>query len=256
MSLGETTRVLMVDDEPELLVISKSFLEEGGLVELDTSPSAVEALRIKNIWRYDAIVSDYMMPEMDGIEFLKQLREQNIDVPFILFTGRSREDVAITALNAGADFYLKKGTDVKAQYAVLCSFIDHAVSRYKATAAIEHNLKRFQNLVESMSEVVEVVDSNNVIRYANPAVERYFGKKPEEFVGTKMLTSLHEPEGLEGVLNSLLEGKMEKANVMVKARHVDGSIRLLNANITRFINGRLGTELIFNAKEAPADPMG
>ena len=245
----------MVDDEPDLLVLSKEWLEEGGLFSVDTSPSGVEALRIKNIWKYDVIVSDYMMPDLDGIEFLKRLRELLIDVPFILFTGRSREDVAIMALNAGADFYLKKGTDVKAQYAVLSSFIDHAVARYAATSAIEHNLRRFQKLVENMSDIVEVVDSDYVIRYANPAVELYFGRKPEEFIGTKIQTFV-EHEQLEGILSSLVQGKLEKTKVLVKAKHVDGSVRLLDATITRFINGRLGAELILNAKVIPSEQAG
>jgi PAS domain S-box-containing protein len=246
----------MIDDEPDMLEVSKAYLESGGLFEVDTSLSAVETLRFKDIERYDAIVCDYQMPEMDGIEFLRELREHGIKVPFILFTGKSREDVAIKALNAGADFYLKKGPDVKAMYAELCNFIDHAVARYVATNAIEHNLNRFQKLLESTPELVEVVDSNHIIRYVNSAVERLFGKRPEEFIGTKIQTSLSEPESLEGILNSLLEGKLEEAKVLVKARHIDGSIRLLDATITRFLNGRFGAELIFKAKEAPMEQTG
>ena len=85
----------MIDDEPDMLEVTKAFLEGGGLFEVDTSISAVDALRIKDLERFDAIVCDYQMPEMDGIEFLKELRAQDIRVPFILFTGKSREDVAI-----------------------------------------------------------------------------------------------------------------------------------------------------------------
>ena len=61
-------------------------------------------------------------------QFLEHLRTQGIHTPFILFTGRGREEVAIKALNAEADFYLKKGTDVKAQYAELSNIIDQAVA--------------------------------------------------------------------------------------------------------------------------------
>ena len=60
---------------------------------------------------YEVIVSDYQMPGMNGIEFLKRLRSQLGHIPFILFTGRGREEVAIEALNCGADFYLQKGGD-------------------------------------------------------------------------------------------------------------------------------------------------
>lgn len=255
MESGERTLVLLVDDEPDLLEVSKSFLEENGLFKVETSASAVEALRIEDIQRYDAIVSDYKMSGMDGIEFLKHLRKHGNNVPFILFTGRGREEVAIDALNAGADFYLKKGADVKAQYAELSNCIDQAVARCRATAAIEQNLRRFQKLLESTSEIIEVVDSDRVIRYANPAVERYFGKKPEEIVATELLSSLPKQKQLEMVLHSLLEGRSEKAKVLVKARHVDGSVRLLDATITRFVNGRLAPELIINAKEVPKKRM-
>jgi PAS domain S-box-containing protein len=256
MAVSERTTVLIVDDEPGLLDVSKAFLERGGCFKVDTSPSAIEAIRVMDLEKYDAIVSDYQMPGMNGIEFLKDLRMQGNDVPFILFTGRSQEEVAILALNAGADFYLKKGTDVKAQYAELSNFIDQAVARHRAVATNEQNLRRFQKLVESTSDIVEVVDYNHVIRFANPAVERLLGKKPEEIVETKLISSPTKQKQLEVVLRSLLDGKLEKAKVIVKAKHVNGSVHLLDATITRLVNGRLGPELIIDAKEISREPTG
>ena len=93
---------------------------------------------------------------------------------------------------------------------MLSSFIDHAVSRYMATEAIEHNLRRFQRLVEDMADVVEVVDSDHVIRYANPAVERHIGRKPEEFIGTKMQAHLEEHERLEGIRTRCWRGNWRR----------------------------------------------
>ena len=57
------------------------------------------------------------MPGMDGIELLKRVRKSFGNVPFILFTGRGREEVVIEAINNGVDFYLQKGGDPKAQFA-------------------------------------------------------------------------------------------------------------------------------------------
>jgi CheY-like chemotaxis protein len=82
-------RILYVDDEPGLLEIGKLFLEDDGTFAVDTLPSAVEALDHLKSAQYDAIVSDYQTPAMDGITFLKTLRSKEDTTPFIIFTGRS-----------------------------------------------------------------------------------------------------------------------------------------------------------------------
>ena len=66
--------ILYVDDEPSLLEIGKLFLENSGMFSVDTVTSTPKALLALAKKRYDAIISDYQMPEMDGIEFLKQVQ--------------------------------------------------------------------------------------------------------------------------------------------------------------------------------------
>lgn len=90
--------ILYVDDEPDLLMIAKLFLERSGTFRVDTLTSAKKALDSSLLHTYDAIISDFQMPEMDGIEFLKEVRKQYGDIPFILFTGRGREEVVIEAV--------------------------------------------------------------------------------------------------------------------------------------------------------------
>ena len=67
------------------------------------------------------------MPVMDGIEFLKKVRMDFKDIPFILFTGRGREEVVIEAINCGADFYLQKGGAPRAQFSELSHKIRQAI---------------------------------------------------------------------------------------------------------------------------------
>ena len=100
--------VLYVDDEPGLLEIGRIFLERGGQFSVDIVTSAPAALTLLTTKNYDAIVSDYQMPGMDGIEFLKNVRNSGNTIPFILFTGRGREEIVIQAINSGADFYPRK----------------------------------------------------------------------------------------------------------------------------------------------------
>ena len=125
----DRTRILYVDDEVELLNLGKVFLEKGGEISVDTAASAGEARALMTSGSFDAIVSDYQMPEEDGITFLKSVRNSHGDIPFILFTGRGREEVVIEAINNGVDFYIQKGGDVRSQFAELAHKIRQAVSR-------------------------------------------------------------------------------------------------------------------------------
>ena len=142
-------RVLYVDDEPELLRIGKIFLEQEGLFTVDTITSAPEALALLDRTRYDAIVADFLMPEMDGIEFLKRVRKSGNPVPFILFTGRGREEVVIQALNEGADFYLQKGGDPVPQFIELSHKLHQAIRKRLAEGLLHENENKFRTIFEN-----------------------------------------------------------------------------------------------------------
>jgi DNA-binding response OmpR family regulator len=109
--------VLYVDDELALLDILKIYLEQIGKFQVDTALSARIALEKLRNSRYDVVVADYQMPEMDGIAFLVELRMMYPVLPFIIFTGKGREEVVIEAFEKGADFYLQKGGAPKPQFA-------------------------------------------------------------------------------------------------------------------------------------------
>ena len=94
--------VLIIEDEPEVLELTRLFLERDTELAVDSCTSVKEALRKLNDKIYNVIVSDYVMPEIDGIQLLKTLKFQGIDIPLIIFTGKGNEEVAIEALNFGA----------------------------------------------------------------------------------------------------------------------------------------------------------
>ncbi len=123
--------VVYVDDEPDLLLLAKAFLEENGEFIVDTFKSAEEMLKSETNSIIDVIISDYQMPGTNGIEFLKKIRALFGDIPFILFTGRGREEIVIEAINNGADFYLQKGGDPVSQFAELAHKVRKAAERKK-----------------------------------------------------------------------------------------------------------------------------
>jgi len=174
--------VLCVDDETVLLDVTRVFLERTGEFSVATSISAQEAIALLADHSYDAIVSDYQMPGMDGLALLKHIRAEKNAVPFILFTGKGREEVAIEALNLGADFYLQKGGEPKSQYAELANKIRQAVQRREAEKALVRSEEKFRDLVENINDIIFVADKNGSISYISPRIS-FFGYTPDEIYG-------------------------------------------------------------------------
>ncbi|NYT15660.1 MAG: response regulator, partial [Methanomassiliicoccales archaeon] len=155
-------RVLLVDDEPNLLELSKDYMESMGGLDIIVVDSAPTALDILENEQFDIIVSDYQMPELDGIEFLKKLRSNGDDTPFILFTGRGREEVAIKALNLGADFYIQKGGTAPVQFGELKNAIVQVVDRAHATRELEKRNRELRMLYEANKVMSYTLDLQTI----------------------------------------------------------------------------------------------
>ena len=167
--------VLYVDDEPDLLMIGKVFLERTKEFSIVTLTSATEALKSSHIETFDAIVSDYQMPGMDGIAFLKAVREQFGSIPFILFTGRGREEVVIEAINNGVDFYLQKGGDPHPLFAELSHKIKQAVGKKQAERLLQNSEKRLFDIIEFLPDATFAIDQSGQVIAWNRAIEELTG---------------------------------------------------------------------------------
>ena len=144
---------LYVDDEPVLLEVGKLYLEKFGEMSVDTLEYPGDALERIRLQKYDVIISDYEMPGMNGISLLKLIRAEFPRLPFIIFTGRGREEVVIEALNNGADHYLQKGGDPKSQFIELIHVIERAVERNRSHETILH-LNRLYSILSSTNRAV------------------------------------------------------------------------------------------------------
>ena len=180
--MAELLHVLYVDDEPSLLAIGKLFLERQGAFEVDTIISAREALDLISSGRYHAIISDYQMPDMDGITFLKQLKASGDTTPFIIFTGRGREEVVIEALNEGADFYIQKGGEPKAQFTELANKIRYAVARKQVEEDLSESQKRTAEIIEFLPDATFAISREGVVIAWNRAMETMTGVKKGEIL--------------------------------------------------------------------------
>ncbi len=242
------TRILYVDDEVDLLNLGKIFLEKSGEISVDTATSASEARALMTSGIFDAIISDYQMPGEDGITFLKSVRSSYGDIPFILFTGRGREEVVIEAINNGVDFYIQKGGDARPQFAELAHKIHHAVTRHKdavrrkvAEDALRESEAKFSRLFQSSPAVLTLVDiTNNTIVDVNDAFIRSSGYSREEVLGKppESLDLYVDSDTLEQIQRELRNG-LEISAQEVRFRSKDGKIHTcLYSVVVIMMNGK------------------
>ncbi len=143
--MRDRIKVLHVEDEAGALDITKMFLRKMGHGNIEITPalSAEEGLERLEEGDYDVIISDYMMPGMDGIEFLEEVRRRGIKTPFIIFTGKGEERVAMEALNKGANRYIKKDRKPSELFEELARYIVELAEEKRRE---EENEKKLQAL--------------------------------------------------------------------------------------------------------------
>ncbi|MFC6873966.1 hybrid sensor histidine kinase/response regulator [Halobellus marinus] len=139
--MAESIRVLHVDDDSSIGELTATLLErEDERIEVQTAASTDEGLAIAAEQSIDCIVSDYEMLGRSGLDFLEAVREDQPDLPFILYTGKGSEEVASDAISAGVTDYLQKGVGAD-QYALLANRIRNAVEGYRDSQRVTEQLR-------------------------------------------------------------------------------------------------------------------
>jgi DNA-binding NtrC family response regulator len=108
-----TEKILLIDDEQDFLTVMSERMEARNM-QVSTATSAKEGLEKVTAGNFDAVILDLMMPEIDGIETLKLLKEKNPDLAVILLTGHATIKQGIEAMKLGALDLLEKPADLNA----------------------------------------------------------------------------------------------------------------------------------------------
>jgi CheY-like chemotaxis protein len=175
--------VLLIDDEPSILDVTRIFLERTGAFSVETTLSGAEALEKIDSMNYDVIISDYEMPGMNGIELLKALKSRGVDVPFIIFTGKGREVVAVEALTYGATYYLQKGGEPRAQFAVLGNMIEQAVQKKRAEDETRLSNLRLADIVNFLPDPTFAINCKGTVIAWSTAIEKMTGVNAVDIIG-------------------------------------------------------------------------
>ena len=214
--------VLVVDDEPDLCTLSKQFLEMSGELKVDVAGSVMDARISLANNRYQAIVSDYQLPDEDGIQFLKSLRASGDHTPFILFTGKGREEVAIEALNNGADAYLQKGGAVVPQYTELRHRIISLVRRQIAEEALIKSEVKYRAYITNSSMPFAVVDASSRYIEVNQAICDLLGYSRQEMLRMAVSQIVTQGEQIEWASDAVTLPGQGQTTQVVRLRRKDG----------------------------------
>jgi len=166
-------RVLHIDDEEAQLVFAKTFLEEADpelTVESFSDPAMLLGALDGSV---DCVVSDYVMPGMDGMELCRRVK-QRASVPFILYTGRGSEVVAEAAFKRGVDDYVRKEPD-PSHYQLLARRIRSHASTYRRLGEQHRYQERLEQLRGSLGLLCEAGSLRGLAEKTAHIVERVFG---------------------------------------------------------------------------------
>lgn len=158
--MDELVRILLVDDEVNVLrALERTFLDEE--YEVLTAPSGSEGLSIlQDVSPVQVVVSDYRMPQMNGVDFLREVRRRWPDTVRIVLSGYADTAVVISAINEGEiyKFIAKPWNDDELRIAII-----NALERYSLN-------KKNIELTEALSAKIEE------LKQANAALERLTGR--------------------------------------------------------------------------------
>lgn len=175
--------VLFVDDDVDYLNLVKLFIEKFGNFIVETTNSGKSALELLSIKKFDAIISDYEMPEISGIDLLKQLRRSGNYIPFILFTNADNREVNIEAMDEGADFFHRKIGEPKTVYSDLADKVKFAIIKKQTENQVKDLRRREEDIINFLQDPTFIIDNNKIIIAWNRAMEKITGISSVDMIG-------------------------------------------------------------------------
>lgn len=221
----EIIRVLHVDDDPSILEVSKLILMSLDNFQIECACCVDEAFKKLNTENYDVIISDYDMPQKNGIEFLRKLRENKIKIPFFIFTGKGREEVVITALNLGADGYVNKHGNTETVYGELAHNIRAFVEKAHTKEALQDSEAKFSAFIKQARDGVFIVQ-DQILEFANDALAKMLGYSVDE-IERKCFIDFIAPESQKIISQSIStqpSAKIDPSFYEVKLQRKNGTI--------------------------------
>ena len=218
MAFTDDVYALVVDDDEDVAETAALTIDHGTEhVSTEYVTSAEDALDYLESEPAHVVVSDYEMPGMDGLELLDEVQDTS-DVPFILYTGKGSEDLAVQALRNGAEDYVRKGNPQA--FDVLSRRVENAGMKKK----VEEELSVFKEGAENAGHAIQITDSDGNILYVNPAFEDQTGYDEDELLGEdpSILTSgEHDEDFYDDMWDAIESGEVWEGELLNEGKDGD-----------------------------------
>ncbi len=221
--MSYTPHILIVDDEPRICDSIKSLLAEENY-NIFTATNGYDALAFIKNSRFDLVLLDLIMPEMDGHQIMAEIHRHYPELLIIILTGHASIKSAVNALKKGAYDYLRKPFEIEDLLKTIQNALDY---KKTGTALIESEI-RFREMADLLPTIICETDVRMRITYINKAGIETFGYSQEEIEQGIKITDLLHPEDVEKVTR-LLNQRLKNENTGV------AECRILNKDSMEFI---------------------
>lgn len=175
--------ILYVDDDPALLELGKVYIEWLGDYRIVLAHNAREALESFKRSPTDVIVSDYQMPEMNGIDLLKNIRKLDTRVPFIMFTAKCEEELTQELQTTDNVLYLQKGTNLRSVFAELTTLIRWVVDHRQTVDRLSEYKAAYSLLLEHSRDAVMLLKDSTVLHCNKKALDMFGFSREQQMIG-------------------------------------------------------------------------
>jgi len=201
----EKYRILHIDDDFDALKLLQMRLRGG--FEVLSAGSAREALLILETQWFDVIITDYEMPETNGIQLLKIIKKRHPEIPVIFYTGQGNEEVAREAFVNGVSDYITKSRYEIAQSEKLLNSILKAVDARRFGEELKESHRRFTTLIQNVPGIVYRCknDKDRTMEFLNDNVFELTGYHPDELINNRVLAfgKIIHPEDRERIRSKI-----------------------------------------------------
>ncbi|MFG0328987.1 MAG: ATP-binding protein [Phycisphaerales bacterium] len=259
---GPQPRIVWADDNADMREYVARVL--GGRCEVDAFPDGEAALEAIRRRPPDLVLSDIMMPRLDGMGLLREVRDDPMlrHIPVVLLSARAGEEARIEGLDAGADEYLVKPFSARELLACVDSQVRLSRLRREAEQAARESEERFRMMADTAPAMLWISESDGACSFFSRGWYDYTGRDDDECMGDGWLDAVH-PDDRELARRIFDDAHDSRSNFSIdfRLRRADGEYRwAINAARPRFSDedefvGFIGSVIDVHERKVHEDRM-